>query len=468
MSEAFLFCKRNDKTTAPGKEHLGLKHLDPVDVVCSTDSAWKGRPIEPMIKDRMRRAYVPIQIDPKNVPLFRSYLKEHNGNKPISEYRPRIKRLNPKKLKKVCGIDDIESRVHTDEALPILNGLLLSADDFDDASLLSNDLEFRDVMAISTGSATVGAGGGAPNYLTWVLAIADIANLTGNLTFTQVNNTSENAVAIIEETLGGFTLDLTSDTPTLGNSNSGWLIDIAHDDHMIQWRHEGAGTTYTRNLRFKRTVAGSSTIKAAIYIANIATGFNGYIYNNIVDGNSLAGEGIRLNDDDPVICVYNNMVYNAVTGLGVNVSNVSSKIENNAVTGCTSGINANAKNLTFLNNAIMGNTTNYVNIGGATGNNNASNDATGADGDWNAGSENQVGLTIGNEWQSVIPGDGDTFLKPVAGSVIAANGIAPTCFTNLIDGVAWTSEIGAKSKPSAVSAAIFNKAAINNSISISL
>lgn len=450
MREALAIFKRNDKNTAPGNEHIALKHGDLVDVYDNQDLGFDGKSFEDIYPDRMREAFGAIKIDPKKLSLFRGYLKPHNGERPIAEYRPRIKRLNMGKLATLTGVVDIDNKLHSGDKLPFLDGTNLKETDFDDATLLNNDVQFVDVRAIGAGLASIGAGGAAPNYLTWGAGFADLINLTAGLEFRQANNTTEAGAVQITENLAGNALSLTTDTPHLGNINTGWLTIVNHNLQAIDMKQQGAGITNISGLHIRRDVAGGNATTPLIrLVSGIATAFTSNIYNNIIDGNSLVGAGIRTSDATPILIVYANILCDLSNGIILDAAdgNVNSKYENNSICGCTAaGVQVNNNNASFTNNAVMGNGTDWANLGAAlcVGRNNADSDGTAANGNWGSGAENRPNLATAAQWQSLTAADGDTFLLPVDGSTIDNDGLTPVYATTLINGTPWVSEIGAK------------------------
>lgn len=457
--EAAIIFKRNDKQTAPGKEHLGLKHGDIVQVIDNAE--FKDESLENLFSQQMREAFGIIQIDPKNVPLFKGYARDTGEDWEAADYRPRIKRVDVTKLAALTGVSDVNEKLYTEFGVPILNGLLLGEDDLIDATTMYNDIRFPDVKAITSGACTIGAGGAGTNYLTWVLFYADLAGLTGDITATQVNDTSETQ-AVITESLNSYTITHVSDTDHLGDATAGWISSLTTDRRLFDVSCEGSGDMIYEKLNLKRTTTAANGLEAFWRAYTIGTAFNLRIRRNIVNLNSLIGAGLRSQDNTPVILMSANMIFDASTGTGIQIDssdgNASSVYENNSIHDMTDGVNMASNGGTLRNNAIMGMSSNaFENVGGATGYNNGTDDATGEDADFSTGSGNLSNLTIGDEWQSVTPSDGDTYLKPKSGGNIIDDGTTPTYATTLINGVAWTSEIGAKSKDTAAGIAVLRR-----------
>ena len=447
MSRAALLIKRNDKETAPGNEHLGVKHGDPVDVIHDADEGWKGATLDQIISGRMNyKAFGVIEIDPKRVDDFRKYLVPINGSASKANYRPRKKRLDISKLTAKSGVTD--ERLKSADFVDLINGTDLIAGDFLDASVLSNEKSLTDVNAVSAGKYTIGTGG---TYATAVVFFADVANLTADLSGTYISAVSEITQASLTENLGGFTFSVLSNLYHNGIAGTGNLITVAHGIHMFLMQQEGPGVTNVLGLDMVRTVDAGLNSFGFVVLNSNATAFTQNVCNNVIDGNSKGTHFVRFDDATPVCNIYNNMVWGLNVGIlfGALDGNASSIYANNVFYGNTTGIDATANGGTFVNNACYANTTDFANTGGATGNNNASDDATGADGNWSSGSNNLINGTPATDFQSVTDTDGDIFLKPTAGGVLNKAGTdtgisGDTTYINSVPKISGIIDIGAK------------------------
>jgi hypothetical protein len=85
---------------------------------------------------------------------------------------------------------------------------------------------------------------------------------------------------------------------------------------------------------------------------------------------------------------------------------------------------------------------------GATGRNNYSGDGSAADAEWSSGSENGTGVTPATDLMSTTDTDGDNWLLPPTGSVLAGAGVDVTAhFSTYVNGVtirATAVDVGAK------------------------
>ena len=282
-------------------------------------------------------------------------------------------------------------------------------------------------MAVSTGSYTVGSGGDYPTFLGAAGALADIANLTGDLTFTQISDITESDAAVaVDENLAGHTLTITS--------NGNWTLTMGTDVACrFHFEMEGPGTININDLCIVNTVDSAN---AKFYIVNIATACTINIYNIKMDLGAASFYAMYLNDNTPTVNCWNWAVKGpaavAGNGLGFNViaGNVANKYENISCHGCA--INAGGQGGTFKNCvavATNGVTARFANLGAATGTNCASDDATNADGNWSSGSGNQTNITVADEFASTTFAD-DTFLKVKSGGVCDDGGATPGIATN--------------------------------------
>ena len=310
-----------------------------------------------------------------------------------------------------------------------------------------------DVGQITTGTYTVGPAGG-DNYPTFggaggfVAAIG--ANQTGDLRGVNTGNITETAAATTTHDRNGNSFYVTSDLNPLGNANNPNLISVNFSNNWLLPGEEGVGdSSYYSLLNIRRVVAALDNLRNLFIINAVLDAGNFFVFNNIFDGNSFVGNACRINDNTPISYFYDNIICCSNGGLETTALNANSVVENNSIYDTATGIDANNQNAIFRNNASLGNTTDFANIGNATGRNNADSDGTGANGNWNVGTGNQINLVAVAQWQSLVATDGDAFLLPVANSIIDQNGIAPTYATTLINGAVWGAvgnEIGAKGR----------------------
>jgi len=122
-------------------------------------------------------------------------------------------------------------------------------------------------MAVTSGSYTVGS---SDDYATWALAMADIANLTADLTFTQRTAVTDTGGSAITEDKGAFTLTITSNASTKGDPTKGHLTSVDHGSSQFDFAMGGSGTLDISNLFFKRIAAAGSVYD--IYLHGFASG----------------------------------------------------------------------------------------------------------------------------------------------------------------------------------------------------
>ena len=261
-----------------------------------------------------------------------------------------------------------------------------------------NNPAVLDVKSISSGSATVGSGG---DYATWAAAFTDIANLTGNLTFTQISDVTETAESLIREDLGGYAFVCTSNSQHGGNPKAGWLITQNSDDYTFRLQGVGAGSMSLDGVHILSAVA--QTGSKSVVFANNNDSSTVNINDNLIDCNGGTGHrGIDVRDANVTHQIYNNVVWEAENeGILIVVSNAANLIENNIFYGCNEGLQFTSDALgVSRNNICVSTTTDFVDISAATGYNNASYDATAANANWGTGTGNIENITPANEFVS--------------------------------------------------------------------
>ena len=384
---------------------------------------------------------------------------------------PEVKKAEPDLMLKV--------RTHK-KRIPVLKIKRLPKNLVKDSSIIDIMREpIVETGQITIGLYTVGPAGG-DHYPTYsgvggfVAAIG--ANQTGNLIGQNTGSITEAAVATIIHNLAGFIFDICSNVDHLGNYNNGHLITVAQNSQMFNMSTEQAGTVNVRLLKFIRIVIASASSRAFVLTSNtLAAGQVINVYRNLGDCNSLGGCFYRTSDRDHIVNVFANMGWNGDYGILLDAAdgNANNVYENNSFyNNSVAGIDASDSIVggTFRNNACLGNAADYLNLGGATiGRNNADSDGTAADGNWGgAGSGNQINLVTAAQWESLLHGDGDPFLRPLAGSTLDTAGIGATYATTLINGVPQLVTIGAKGRIIPVPTGITHQShtAISNTIAI--
>lgn len=429
---AVLLLKRNDKQTAIGEECFGVKHGDPVDIIDDTNPVWGGKSVEEIISgDGNHEAFLPVAITDKQVKFIKPLLKPtHNlSNKNINKntFRPRIKRLDISALAQLSAIADLDNRMHTGEKIGIINGTGLTEEHFLDATLLDNAVRYADIKAISIGAASVGIGG---TYATLVLAYGDLANLTGDLTFTTISAFVSAALAAGNENLGGFNFLVTSNIDPLADpTRDGNLITINHNGGLCFNSFTGNGTFIIEKLFTFDAVAQSSPTTGAIYSRMNAAGITATYRRNMMNFGSVVSCGIRSDGGGSPLHIHDNTMYNG-KALGTfcliidpGDGNVNSIYSNNNICSPGTGIALSNNGGTLRNNIVDGGDACYNTIGGTTGRNNFGSDATGADGNFLAGSGNEINQVVANGWQSLVNTNAN-YLDITNGGIFDSAGVA--------------------------------------------
>lgn len=469
MDRVVLILKVGDCETAPGKEWLGIKHLDPVCIVdeaqwnADLKKAWdKLHPqpvlippseigevpvvpevfvpltLEEIISPETHKIFAVVEIDRKILPTALEAITptiELDPTKEITKeikekYRARKYRIDIEALKTVSSDPMIESKLlDKNTVVETIDGKALTETAFLDTTKIIAE-PIKDINAITSGSATVGAG---KTYTTWALAWADVGNLTGNLNLQQETAITETAGAVSTVSLNGYTWVNNALPANYGDATyTGLLLTLNHTAHGFSLGMEGPGTLKIHDMDGTR--AQADTNKGFISTETIDAAFTAYIYRNIYDGQTTnATNGIRWEDSTPILYFYSNIFFsinNAIFYCGAGGLNSASIIENNTchtVTGTFSVFNVNNNGGTFRNNFGYGAGSDgvFYQIGSATGYNNAADDTSCADGNWATGSGNKVSLTEANEVESTDYQDGDAFDRPVLNGNLYRTGASP-------------------------------------------
>jgi hypothetical protein len=403
-------CKRGDKAMAPGKP----KQIRLYDGMCGgylKHEDWKMKPtISPHSQGETLWIRVPATAG--NLAFAKEAGQPVGTDLTSTKYRcmkhwidfqalaPHVEAQCPNFLERVYK--------HK-EQIPVIQLDAIPAE----CIKLAKDIDINraligDVGQITTGIYTIGpAGAHYPTYGGAGGGYAALGNLTGNFTFHLTGSITETASALITETLGGFAFSHTSSVPHYGNPTQGWLIEInATNITMFDLQQDNAGTFNIGGLHLRWTGAANVN-NHVIYPRNIAFAANQTlnISDNLIDGNALrALYGIRPNDLDVMMYIWNNVLWECQESINVPIINPAAIIANNAVyNGGGNGI-AIAGAATYRNNIVYGSALNdFVGTGNATGWFNKSSDGTAANGLWLAGNVgNEINGVAANDVQSVV------------------------------------------------------------------
>jgi len=262
-------------------------------------------------------------------------------------------------------------------------------------------------MAVSSGSYTVGS---SDDYATWALATADIANLTGDLTFTQRTAVTDTGGSSLTEDLGGFILKITSNASSKGDPTLGHLISVNHGSDQFNLPMAGSGTLEISNLKFKRLVSIGAVYEIKIRAWAASTTPVIKIHDILFDGNSKGGRAFYVNDNlssNWDFRAWNCKGYGAhayvfLTDVG---GTGTIKWDNMVAYGATNtGFYCGNVAILTVTNCVAANitTSDFAFIVNAVGKNNASEDATAADANWGTGSGNVTSIVAADEFESLV------------------------------------------------------------------
>jgi len=426
MDRVALIVKIGDQPTASGKKHLGMKEGMPI---CYIDEKDWGLSLEKIMSPDMHRIFACIQVDRKKLPFIKKMLKPLGGVKNMT--RQRKKYIKLKTLERETGIVDLESKLrHRVTKVPLINGMGLTDDLWKGAEGTPEGIENFDINQITAGAATIGVAG---TYATWALGFADLGNLTGNLTFTQISNVVEVAATVTTENLAGNTFRNTSDWSHNGDPTRGWRIAYNNGaTGLIFCEMEGPGTYIVENLYVVAGAVGNNG--ALVFFRNIGTAFDFHLCDNLFNCNALFDQGVKPSSAIPVFYMYNNAIWDTANagGIGAGFSlslalNANSRVENNVIYGgvrtCWDLINRAA--VLTNNYGFNGGGGTFTNIGAATGTNNLADNAQPIDAAWLVGVGNIINAVTGLCVQSINDAQAN-FLDIVEGGTLDGAGILNT------------------------------------------
>jgi len=276
----------------------------------------------------------------------------------------------------------------------------------------------------AVGNFTVGSGAG-DDFATWALAYAAILNLTGDLTYTQTTATNEVAQASTGNILNGHSFTCNSQTPHNGDPTGGLITTHSFNTHGFNMSMEGPGTVNMYDL-YLRGNAPAPVITSALNCSAVGTGFTFNFHDILLDGNGGAYRTglFYLNDNTPNYYFWNIFGWDAdLRGVYMDSANASSIFENITIYDSGIGFEITNEPVTIRNCAGVGNTTDFSNIGAATGRNNASDDATAANGNWAVGTNNNINIVAATEFESLLDNTAN-FLKVTNAGVCGVGGQA--------------------------------------------
>lgn len=424
------YVKIGDKQCAPGKEWASLRHGM---VICwqrLQRTVLTGKQVsgpEPGRMDKIAFGILEMDDTLENenrlkyaCEVAEVWVKENERDK--EKWRARRGYVDTLEIATKIGDAKIDTdwKAEAKSVEPKYVPAFAPATDVKESSASTFEASIIDRNAVSTGSFTVGSGG---DYSTWALAYADIANLTGNLTFTQIADVTEVAAATITENLGGFTFACTVGDGNwhYANTARGYLTTISHAGHGIDLQCEGWGVVEISRLRLKRTTASTTADYGMLNVDAVTDGWSGSIHHCVLDCGNVQTMCIRINDGDPCLNIYTNKCYGGLAaagttqGIGVPAGSAGSTYENNTCTGLDFGLNLGDQGGTVQRNACYANTADFANTANATGYSNASDDATAADANWTPwSSDNISGRDPAVDFDSTTT-DSPMYLRPVHG-----------------------------------------------------
>jgi hypothetical protein len=466
-----VYIKIGDKQCAKGKEWCALHDGDIVSWQRYSYSLVTGNQVggpRPGRMDRIAFGIIDMPDSQANEDMLRTAVAPVEAWEDAEQTRPdktrwraRAGNIDTAAIATKAGDATLEARWRAKgESVEPVVVADFEATDIRDATKLTFTAVARveDLNAVSTGSYTVGSDGG-DDYSSWENAIADMANLTGDLTFTQTSDLTATAAALATENIGAYKLTFTvgDDNWHYGNSLRGYAITHTHDGQVFDLRIDGSGgTVEICRLRFVGDFTPTG-YRSAILFPLTSGSVTADINHVFIDGNGKYGHGISIADAQVTGniwgCVVHGCLYSASsTGISLGTVAAASIIEDCTAYGCDNGISAGNNAITVRRCAAYGNGSNdFYAIASATGYSNYSDDASADDANWATGSGNGTGGDPATDFDSV-DSDRPDFLRPAAGRVLSSPSNTTRLASNTTDisGRAWAMYgdwIGARARP---------------------
>lgn len=406
--------KRGDQQTAKGKEAKGVRNMFPVCLLTASQWPWMQEFYNKILGKDTNKLFLVTEMNKNRIPDIMNWLKPKQGKNKYS----RSKELNIAEFAKETNHPELVQKVKTGEGIPIINGTEVSEKCFDAPSI--KEIDVPDIMATTGGTHLIGPG---ETLVTWAAGFADLGNLTDNLEFQLNDNVTETAKSLATETFTGYTFTCTNNSKQEGNTTAGYVTTLNHNQVAFDLQHEG-GTVDFGYQYLKRTGGDGGNQAPQIYVRGNVIASQVDIHDNILDGNSQDSRGIYMNDISVTCDVWRNIVrgfdnvsiYHAI-------ANTSNRYENNLTDGGTYGFLI-VNSATFANNVCLNaSTASFGQPSNGDGYNNADDDGSGADGNWNTGSGNEPNITAATEFRSQLITSA-LYYKVVYGGTLYNNGRA--------------------------------------------
>jgi len=288
---------------------------------------------------------------------------------------------------------------------------------------------------------TVGSGGDYANLAAVATALGT-SLLADDRRFTLISSILEPAGCLIQPNVNGHTIIFDSTNPSRGDPTKGWEIDV-NGSGVVAFLPSGSGKIIVKDLRVKASVSGNYML-----LSLRSNGPDTEFTDIVVDAGARNGSFTELVEFEAGpsasastdlmaknLTIFGSASTGSQPGLSIDKGGYAGSIiaENVTVRGpFSNGINCNSR-AQVLRNCVCSGTLNndYSGINASTGVNNASEDATAADGNWASGTGNITGITPADDYLSLDETESD-FLQVKAGGSLAAGGVAPAIANNLV------------------------------------
>jgi hypothetical protein len=435
----YINVKVGDIVYNPDKPHMSIFDGMLVDYKYTPD--WKNN--EFIFSDNMLKTFAVCEVPLTWLPYLKEMVK-HQGDcddmEKDSTFRHRKGVIPLNDIATKIASADLVAKLRGENVVPIIDLRFLNDPTklIKDSSTLDFNVRKRDNNLITSGSYDIGSGG---DYGNFVDLIADIGVQNGDIDGQLISDITT-ASNIAYQGVSGYKLLFHSDTPHNGNRNAGHQENITQSSW--QYRITSNGTLEAKDYLVRRSVDVTGDSRLGIF-SNVHVNCTLKVHDMYIKGGDnfnwpeRFGVGIRSQASGATVNAWNCVIWHCANGILVDGNtNAASQFSNNTVV--NNVVNFLAFNIACLYRSNIAfehfiDFADWWQPGNATGQNNASSDDSGEDGDFGTGSDNKSNLTSGNEIEMTTTAD--DFCHPKEGSNVATGGNTTHQSATDMAGVTW-------------------------------
>jgi len=440
MTEDFLGIAVKKGSIVDSKNLLaGAKHGMVGEII--DEAQWKADGNKLILPDRYKEIFQIIRVNRTDLPRLKECIDTKSDLK-------RAYCVDMGLIGNALGVSTLKENFDRSEVQPIIDLRSHRINDFLRSSqylkTTLGDLVRPDLRLITSGSPTVGSGGGF-DYLTMTALDLDVGALTGTLTPILSSSITDNGSPFFLAG-GNHAVEFKSSSPHNGDPTAGWTITSSQSGDYLKLWFSGTTPVEIHGFTINTTRANTGTNWAIEFGRNNCTA---NVHDMFICGGGNGGGGVDLNNLG-AHQVYSNAIWGFTDSTSAGIRNRGSSgasigVKNNLLYNCYNGLDGNSVLGTFVNNAAMGCTVDAVNIGSANGTDNIGTNSEMANGNWNSGSLNNTGATATDEFY--LDDTESNFAQAKAGGLISVTDPS----VSLMNSEAWTDERGPKKRETGAS-----------------